>query len=27
MEEMTGESGVDAFVAYAEKISSGEMAA
>ncbi|HBH9231404.1 TPA: ParB N-terminal domain-containing protein [Escherichia coli] len=27
MEEITGESGVDAFVAYAEKISSGEMAA
>ncbi|HCJ8564084.1 TPA: ParB N-terminal domain-containing protein [Escherichia coli] len=27
MEEMTEESGVDAFVAYAEKISSGEMAA
>ena len=27
MEEMTGKSGVDAFVAYAEKISSGEMAA
>ena len=27
MEEITGESGVDAFVAYAEKVSSGELAA